>query len=366
MKRFSRVLFVLMSVLLIMSFIGCSEEGVGDGSTTYTVSYDSQSATTPATPTSASVLDGETVASLPSAPVKTGYVFGGWFTEVSGGGTEFTTSTVVTADITVYARWDIPTYTVTYNGNGSTGGVVPTDSSSYTNGQEVTVLSNTGTLVKSQDGISLLLVGWNTQADGNGTDYALASGTFSMGSANVTLYAKWDSNVLRSTGPAGGLVFYDKGSYSDGWRYLEAAPVSTEWTSKVWGGYETGVSGADGTVIGTGEQNTTDITNAYGENEPYAGKADYAAKLCSDFTSGGQSDWFLPSKDELNKMYVNLQSGTDENSVVYSPVGGFANDYYWSSSEFNNNYTWIQSFSSGDQYYNNKGYTDRVRAVRAF
>jgi len=50
------------------------------------------------------------------AKIRTGYVFGGWFSKVSGGGTEFSTSTVVSADITVYARWD---YTVTYNGNGS-------------------------------------------------------------------------------------------------------------------------------------------------------------------------------------------------------------------------------------------------------
>ncbi len=171
---------------------------------------------------------------------------------------------------------------------------------------------------------------------------------------------------LRDVGPAGGLVFYDKGSYSDGWCYLEAAPVSTEWTSKVWGGYGTGVSGADGTVIGTGEQNTIDITNAYGVNEPYEGKADYAAKLCSDLTSGGQSDWFLPSKDELNKMYFNLYSGTDENSVVYTPVGSFASDVYWGSSEANSNYAWLQHFYNGDQNYYLKDSTYRVRAVRAF
>ncbi len=52
-----------------------------------------------------SVLDGETVTALPIAPIRAGFVFGGWFTAVSGGGTEFTTSTVVTADITVYAKW---------------------------------------------------------------------------------------------------------------------------------------------------------------------------------------------------------------------------------------------------------------------
>ena len=39
--------------------------------------------------------------------------------------------------------------------------------------------------------------------------------------------------ALRDIGPAGGYISYDKGSYSDGWRYLEAAPVSTEWEKNI-------------------------------------------------------------------------------------------------------------------------------------
>ncbi|MFC5450084.1 OmpL47-type beta-barrel domain-containing protein [Paenibacillus aestuarii] len=79
-----------------------------------------------------------------------------------------------------------PTYAVTYNGNGNTGGSVPTDPSAYVQGATVTVSDNTGSLVKTGYTFS----GWNTAADGRGTDYA-ANATFSMGSANVTLYAKW-------------------------------------------------------------------------------------------------------------------------------------------------------------------------------
>jgi len=69
------------------------------------------------------------------------------------------------------------------------------------------------------------------------------------------------------------------------------------------------------------------------------------------------SDWFLPSKDELNLMYENLK--------VYG-VGGFHANY-WSSSQYNANFTWIQNFYSGNQYYNfYKTNIARVRAVRAF
>lgn len=79
-----------------------------------------------------------------------------------------------------------PTYTVTYDGNGNTGGTAPTDANSpYASGSTVTVLGNTGSLVKT----GYTFDGWNTAADGSGADYA-AGGTFSI-SADATLYAKW-------------------------------------------------------------------------------------------------------------------------------------------------------------------------------
>jgi len=85
------------------------------------------------------------------------------------------------------------------------------------------------------------------------------------------------------------------------------------------------------------------------------GTAGIAARLASSYTGGGCTDWFLPSKDELNELY--LQQGV---------VGGFANGGYWSSSENNASGAWNQYFSNGNQNYNNKKYTRRVRAVRGF
>jgi 6-phosphogluconolactonase (cycloisomerase 2 family) len=75
---------------------------------------------------------------------------------------------------------------VTYNGNGNTGGSVPVDPASYQQGQIVTILDNTGSLVKTGDSFG----GWNTAAGGSGTAYT-AGQTFTMGTANVTLYAQW-------------------------------------------------------------------------------------------------------------------------------------------------------------------------------
>jgi hypothetical protein len=162
-------------------------------------------------------------------------------------------------------------------------------------------------------------------------------------------------------GPAGGYVFYDKGSYSDGWRYLEAAPADTEWDNNIeWGGFTYSVKGT-AAEIGSGKSNTDKIVQKLGNYEPFHNRSDYAAKLCADLIYGGYDDWFLPSKDELNMMYENLKQ---------NDLGNFAGSWYWSSSQSSTdkNRAWGQTFYSGNQ--SDKIKYDhsirRVRAVRAF
>jgi len=108
------------------------------------------------------------------------------------------------------------------------------------------------------------------------------------------------------------------------------------------------VTGATGTAIGTGQANTTTIVEKQGAGN-------YAAQLCHDLTVGGYNDWFLPSKDELDKLFTNKVA-----------IGGFAGSYYWSSSEYDANNAWYQYFNDGYQYDYYKFNTYRVRAVRAF
>ena len=79
-----------------------------------------------------------------------------------------------------------PTYTVTYDGNGYDGGAVPTDSNNYEQDADVTVLGNTGSLVKT----GYIFSSWNTATDGNGTTYTQGQ-TFTMPSSDMTLYAQW-------------------------------------------------------------------------------------------------------------------------------------------------------------------------------
>jgi hypothetical protein len=146
----------------------------------------------------------------------------------------------------------------------------------------------------------------------------------------------------------GGIVFYLDGNGGG----LIASP--TDQSVETWGCYGTLISGADGTAIGTGAQNTIDI-------EAECTWSLIAADICANLTLGGYSDWFLPSKDELNEMYLNIGQGSSLGNV-----GGFDSDYYWSSTEFDNDNAWEQDLGSGFQDFNDKDDYGSVRAVRAF
>jgi uncharacterized repeat protein (TIGR02543 family) len=158
---------------------------------TYTVTYDANTGAGSAPIDSNTYSSTFTVTVLSSGTLtKAGYTFTCWNTQADGNGTDrspLSTFAMGSANVILYAKWTAdPTYTVTYNANTGTGSVL-IDSNSYLAGATVTVLGN-GTLTKTGYTFS----GWNTQADGNGTDRATSS-TFTMGSANVILYAKWTS-----------------------------------------------------------------------------------------------------------------------------------------------------------------------------
>ena len=90
------------------------------------------------------------------------------------------------------------TYAITYDGNDSASGAPPADANSYEEGAAVTILGNTGSLVRT--GYSF--AGWNTAPDGSGTTYA-ASSTYTMGAANAMLYAEWIRYYLKSSTATG-------------------------------------------------------------------------------------------------------------------------------------------------------------------
>ncbi len=154
--------------------------------------------------------------------------------------------------------------------------------------------------------------------------------------------------AIGDTGPSGaGIVFY----ITDGGRHgLEAAPSGWHGDRdpvRQWKSSNTATPGTS-TAIGSGYANT------------YAYLVDVvhpAAEICRSYRSDIEGDWFLPSKDELNLMYIERNT-----------IGGFENNSYWSSSEATNMKSWVQGFGYGAQSTQNKitAYSYRVRPIRSF
>jgi hypothetical protein len=155
------------------------------------------------------------------------------------------------------------------------------------------------------------------------------------------------------TGPGGGVVFYVQaagGTFTCGatltstCKYLEAAP--TDQSTGAWCDDVASALGTTGTAIGDGMANTTtaDATCATG-----------AIQIAADYTNNSKTDWHLPSKDELNSMYLER-----------ARVGGFSISFYWSSSEMASNGARYQSFPDGVSDFGYKSDSISVRPVRAF
>ncbi len=189
---------------------------------TYTLTYNGNSNTggsVPAGPANYEQGQTITVPGNTGGLVKTGYSFSGWNTAVDGSGSTYTqgqTYTIGQADITLYAMWTLaPTHIVTYKGNGNTDGTVPVDTTNYLQGQNVTVSGNKGNLVNT----GYNFAGWTTHADGSGTTY-MPGQVFTMGSANVTLYALWVTPVYNvkynGNGSTGGNAPVDPNNYQQG------------------------------------------------------------------------------------------------------------------------------------------------------
>lgn len=170
-------------------------------------------------------------------------------------------------------------------------------------------------------------------------------------------YSETASYSIGMTGPAGGYIFYDcdadngsgnaDGLISSecGWRYLEAAPEDLS-EKYIWG--DDGSYNTE-TGIGKGKSNTKKLINS--------SKSFPAAKVCVEYTYGGYSDWFLPSRDELDLMYENL---------ARNEIGSLTNVSYWSSSEYDSHYAWEQVFYDGSQNRYSRDSNLYVRPIRAF
>jgi hypothetical protein len=260
-----------------------------------------------------------------------------WKEILYGSGTIENLPTVTTTAVT-----DITQTTATSGGNVTTEGSAtvtargvcwsttasPTIADSHT-----TDGSGTGVFVSNLTGLTAI------------TPYyvrAYATNSFGTSYGNQVTFTTSTFTIGQSYG--GGIIFYIDGTGQHG---LISA-TSDQSTGALWGCYGTSIPGTS-TAIGTGQANTTAIVAGC----PTIG---IAAQICDALVLNGYSDWFLPSKDELNQMY--LQKNV---------IGGFANtEWCWSSSEYDNGDAWVQDLYGGDQGYLNKGNPQPMRAVRAF
>ena len=150
--------------------------------------------------------------SLPSVtvPVKTGYTFGGYYSAKNGGGTKYINADGTSAHAAdfetgeLYAKWTANTYTVAYNGNGSTDGSTASSTHTYdeaknltANGFEreytVTYNANGGTCGTASDTATATFSGWATSS-GGAKVYDNSQSVINLASAQgatVDLYAKW-------------------------------------------------------------------------------------------------------------------------------------------------------------------------------
>lgn len=138
--------------------------------------------------------------------------------------------------------------------------------------------------------------------------------------------------TVGQTGPSGGIIAYDKGSYSKGWRYIEVAPSDS--IIEEWGCLNSSVQNAQFDQIGTGYQNTVAIVNTHNNLTNYylnpsvcsnLNNGSLAAKTALNEVIGLENDWCIPSINELETVYENL---------LPLNLGNFENTYYWSSTEF--------------------------------
>ncbi|MFP4330513.1 MAG: InlB B-repeat-containing protein, partial [Spirochaetaceae bacterium] len=229
------------------------------------------------------------------------------------------------------------TYTVTYDANGRESGTAPDDQTKI-EGEDLTLAGNSGDLTRS----GYTFAGWNSADDGTGTSYA--EGATYGADADVTLYAQW--SAIGEPGEAGGVIFYD--DEADGTDDIAGARYLEAWTANESGMYEwkTSQTHTTGTspAVGSGYENTYSAMT--GSEHP-------AANVVRNATHGGHSDWFLPSKNELDLMNQNKEA-----------FGAGFSSLLWSSSESTAERAWFLNLGSVQIV--QKDFAGFVRAIRAF
>ena len=250
---------------------------------------------------------------------------------------------------------------------GTTSGTVV-----YTETQTPTTNANGLVSIEIGGGSGFNTIDWangpyfiETKTDpAGGTNYTI-TGTSQLLSVPYALYA---ANAGTATGGGnfthyigeeyGGGVIFHLWKDNAGVEHGLIVALTDQSISQAW-------SNVTSAAIGTSAQSSWDGLSNSNSIVGQAGHTSSAAKLCLDLVSGGQSDWYLPSIQELNMLWNNYYTVTRALSQI-SGATQLSNSVYWSSSESNDNYAWYFSFGNGNASNASKGNTNYVRAVRAF
>lgn len=177
---------------------------------------------------------------------------------------------------------------------------------------------------------------------------------FSCNDSNESIDESMLVNLSIGDSYQGGIIFYLDSSSQHG---LIAAEMDQA-ADVPWACDNLVFYGVVNTEIGSGQQNTNDIISGINASSVCTPDT-YAAKICSELVIDGYSDWYLPSSDELALMY-------DQRSLI----GNFEVRFYWSSSEYNENWTGVKFFEPNtdlsDFDLSGKSNPNNVRAIRSF
>jgi uncharacterized repeat protein (TIGR02543 family) len=216
----------------------------------YTVTFNASPGTV--TPVTIKVNSGDTLGTTLLTPARTGHTFGGWYTEPDGGGTQFTETTSVTGNITVYAKWTvIPggpqpdwSYTVTFDKNGGTTDSAPKIIIVADPGHTVSVLPTPPTKTSGSD---IYFQGWYTQ-NGTGGNWGNPFYETTQVTGDITVYAKWGSTqptkytVTFDPNGTGGTVSPESVTVNSGEKLGNALPTP-ERSGYTFEGWYTAASG---------------------------------------------------------------------------------------------------------------------------
>ena len=282
----------------------------------------------------------------PANPTKDSYDFMGW---TDDGNIEYTFSDPVESNLTLTAKWMLKCYHVAYTAEDKIIFVQTVNAGGRTSKPQNPKCSDIHKTLDfwTLDGTSAF--NFDTPINGN-----------------ITLKAVWRDYRVGDIGPAGGYIFYDCDadnadgnkdgliSTECGWRYLEAAKddyyETTHWGDSSDDNYGTKYA------VGAGRENTIKLKNL--------GKKDYMVYKIWGKEFYGYSDWFVPSRDELNLMYENLHK---------KGLGSFRNDRYWTSCEYFDEdgahscyYACYQDFATGKKDGHLRTADDYLRLIRSF